>query len=202
MKNTGSIANLVRLYLKRRPILLSMVRGGLCNYSELAHKISKSIGAGGKTDAVKAAIIRAGKMQHRVPEDYEARVEALLKQSSIEVRSKVAVVRSQSAIRVPVIAVSNSRSGVMSVVDSSYVPALKKKNLHVIDNLVLITVYSPKEIENIPGSVATMLDALWAEGINMLEIISCHNDTLLLLRNSDSTRAYEVLSEMMELKKK
>jgi len=202
MKKTGSIANLVRLYLRRRPILFSMLRDGLCNYSSLAQKVSRSVGAGGKTYAVKAALIRAAREQGSSTEHYESRVEKLLRSSSIEVRSKVAVVRSRSAIGVPVIAVSNSRSGVMSVVDSSYVPKLKKKGHNVTDGLMLITVYSPREIEDTPGSIASMIDALWAEGINILEFISCDTDTLLVLRSSEGTRAFEVLSEMMEPKKK
>ncbi len=202
MKKTGTIANLVRLYLKRRPILFSMVRGGLCNYSSLAQKIARAMGAGGKADAVKAALIRAARAHGDRAGDYESKVERILKGSSIEVRSKVAVVLSTRAIGVPIIAVSNSRSGVMSVVDSSYTPSLKKKGLHVTDGLVLITIYSPKEIEDTPGSIASFIDALWAEGINILEFISCGPDTLLILSSSDSSRAYEVLSEMMDGKKK
>ncbi len=201
-KNGGSAANLVRLYLKRRPILFSMVKDGLCNYTSLASKVARAIGAGAKQDAVKAALIRAGHEHAKSGEDFEARVEKILKGSSIEVRSKVAVVRSKSGIGVPVIAISNSRSGVMSVVDSSYAPAIRKKGHHVIDGLVLITVYSPKEIEDTPGSIASMIDALWAEGINILEFISCHTDTLLVLSSSDGARAYDVLSGMMEKREK
>ena len=44
----ATTANMIRLYLKRRPQLLSMVNNGLCNYSALARRLQHEIFPGKK----------------------------------------------------------------------------------------------------------------------------------------------------------
>jgi hypothetical protein len=82
---------------------------------------------------------------------------------------------------------------VMSVVDSSYSKALRKKGLKVLDELSLVILCSPPNLQDTPGCVSAILDAIAAEGINVLEFISCHTDTLMVVRNSDAVRVYEIL---------
>jgi hypothetical protein len=85
----------------------------------------------------------------------------------------------------------------MSVVDSSYAKELRKKGLKVIDALTLVILYSPSDLQDTPGCVAVILDAIAAEGINVLEFISCHTDTLMVVRNSDAVRVYSILSGLI-----
>jgi hypothetical protein len=194
----ATTANLIRLYLKRRPQLLSVVNNGLCNYSALARRLQKEIFPGKQHEftAIKAALLRLSKEDNSEERDWEKGVEKILKQSSVEVRSHVAVISSKGSVGVPVIAMSNSKSGVMSVVDSSFVPQLKKKGLKVIDNLTLVILCSPLQLQDTPGCVSAILDAIAAEGINVLEFISCHTDTLMVVRNSDAVRVYEILGKL------
>ncbi|MCX8195196.1 MAG: ACT domain-containing protein [Candidatus Micrarchaeota archaeon] len=195
----ATAANLVRLYLKRRPQLLFMVTNGLCNYSALARRLQREIFPSRKTgfNAIKAALLRMAKEEEVKDKSWEKEVERILRNSSVEVRSNVSVVSSKGSIGVPVIATSNSRSGVMSVVDSSYSKQLKKKGFKVIDELSLIFLYSPPELQDTPGCVSVILDAIAAEGINILEFISCHTDTLLVVRNADAVRVYEILASLI-----
>ena len=194
----ATTANLIRLYLKRRPQLLSVVNNGLCNYSALARRLQKEIFPGKQHEftAIKAALLRLAKESASAERDWEKGVEKILKQSSVEVRSHVAVISSKASSGVPVIAMSNSKSGVMSVVDSSFVPQLKKKGLKVIDNLTLVILCSPAELQDTPGCVSAILDAIAAEGINVLEFISCHTDTLMVVKNADAVRVYEILGKL------
>ncbi|MCX8175145.1 MAG: ACT domain-containing protein [Candidatus Micrarchaeota archaeon] len=197
----ATTANLVRLYLKRRPQLLSMVRNGLCNYSALARRLQKEIFPKSQNGfvAIKAALLRlAHEEKEGERRDWEREVERILRASSVEVRSNVAVVLSKASVGVPVIAVSNSKSGVMSVVDSSYVPQMKKKGFKVIDGLTLVILISPPALQDTPGCVSAILDAIAAEGINVLEFISCHTDTLLVVRNADAVRTYEILARLTQ----
>jgi len=187
-------ANVVRLYLKRRPQLLSMVSNGLCNYSALARRLQKEIFPGKPSEftAIKASLLRLSRDDAR-DRSWEKDVEKVLRSSSVEVRSDVCVVSSKGGIGVPVIATSNSRSGVMSVVDSAYAKQLRKKGLKVIDELSLVIISSPPQLQDTPGCVSTMLDAVASEGINVLEFISCHTDTLMVVRNADTVQLYEIL---------
>lgn len=196
----ATTANLVRLYLKRRPQLLSMVNNGLCNYSSLARRLQKEIFPGKPHEftAIKAALLRMAREENTgIGKDWEKGVEKILKASSVEVRSHVAVISGKSGAGVPVIAMSNSKSGVMSVVDSSFVPQMKKKGFKVMDNLTLVILCSPLDLQDTPGCVSAILDAIAAEGINVLEFISCHTDTLMVVKNQDAVRVYEILSNLI-----
>ncbi len=195
----ATTANLVRLYLKRRPQLLSVVTNSLCNYSALARRLQKDIFPSKKSEftAIKAALLRLAKEEQAKEKSWEKDVEKILKTSSVEVRSNVSVVSSKGGIGIPVIATSNSKAGVMSVVDSSYSKQLKKKGFKVIDELSLIILCSPPHLQqDTPGFMVTILDAIAAEGINVLEFISCHTDTLLVVKNADAVRIYEILADL------
>jgi len=191
----ATTANIVRLYLKRRPQLASMVTNGLCNYSALARRLQKEIFPGKPSEftAIKASLLRLSREDGGREKSWEKDVEKVLKTSSVEVRSDVSVVSSKGGIGVPVIATSNSKAGVMSVIDSSYSKQLRKKGLKAIDELSLVIISSPPQLQDTPGCVSTILNSVAAEGINVLEFISCHTDTLMVVRNSDTVRLYEIL---------
>ena len=195
----STTANIIRLYLKRRPQLLSMVNNGLCNYSALARKLQREIFPNKKEEftAIKASLLRISKEEKYKGSDWMKGVENLLHQSSIEVRGNVSVISSRTGIGVPVIATSNSKGGVMSVVDSSYSKEMRKKGFRAMDDLTLIILASPKELQNTPGFVSVVMDAIAAEGINVLEFISCHTDTLLVVKNSDAVPVYSLLTNMI-----
>ncbi len=195
----ATTANLVRLYLKRRPQMLSLVNNGLCNYSALARRLQKEIFPGKKDEftAIKAALLRMAREEDAGSDrDWERGVEKILRASSVEIRTNVAVASSKGGAGVPVIAMSNSKSGVMSVVDSSYSKQLRKRGIKVIDGLTLVILCSPLQLQETPGCVSAILDAIAAEGINVLEFISCHNDTLMVMRNADAVRVYEILANL------
>ena len=63
-----------------------------------------------------------------------------------------------------------------------------------MDDLSLVILCSPPQLQDTPGFVVAMLDAIATEGINVLEFISCHTDTLIVVKNADAVRAYEILS--------
>ncbi|MFA6489175.1 MAG: hypothetical protein WCT52_00670 [Candidatus Micrarchaeia archaeon] len=194
----ATTANIVRLYLKRRPQLSSMVTNGLCNYSALARRLQKEIFPGKPSEftAIKASLLRLSREDGGREKSWEKDVEKVLRLSSVEVRSDVSVVSSKGGIGVPVIATSNSKAGVMSVIDSSYSKQLRKKGLKAIDELSLVIISSPPALQDTPGCVSTILNAVAAEGINVLEFISCHTDTLMVVRNSDTVRLYEILLKL------
>ena len=75
---------------------------------------------------------------------------------------------------------------------------LDKRPSKVEENLNLITIESPEELEEVPGVISYILGALASEGINVVEFISCYTDTLLVVKQADTERAYSILSRIME----
>ncbi|VVB98311.1 ACT domain protein [uncultured archaeon] len=71
-----------------------------------------------------------------------------------------------------------------------------KSIIQAEENLNLFILSSSPDIEDTPGVISTVLHLLAAEGINVHEFISSYTDTLLVIREADTSRAYELLSAL------
>lgn len=130
----------------------------------------------------------------------EEKVMEVLGKSSINIQNKIAVVISRKELELK--AISHARSGghTTYIVEESEANKLKKEwgVKSVQKNLNLITIRSSEELEEVPGVIAFILNALVYEGINVVEFISCYTDTLLVIKEADTNKAYEILSAVMK----
>ncbi len=194
-------SELVWLYVKRRPFLKEMLRSRIANYSALARKISReAFGTTRHQNAVKMALVRlAGRIREK-EESLEARILAVIGKSSLSVRNKVAVVISSRKIPgLAYISCAESRGVITYIMDEKELEAMGRPGeaIRIERNLNLISIHSPASVEQTPGVIAHILDALAGEGINIEEFVSCYTDTLFVVRQADTARAYEILSGMM-----
>ena len=194
------VSELVWLYVKRRPFLRETLREKLINYSALARKIAFTVlGDKRKTSAVKMALVRIVEKMKKSDRNLEASIFNILTLSTISIRNKVAVVISHSKLSdIAYLSYAESKDLFTYVVEEKELEQLKKTKsvLRVVDNLNLIAIHSPVELEETPGVIAHLLGALGSEGINVVEAISCYTDTLLLVRQPDTIQAYEILSKL------
>ena len=58
----------------------------------------------------------------------------------------------------------------------------------------MIHIVSQKETEVTPGFVMRITHKLYARGINILQLISCSNETILIMKKDVCVPAYEILS--------
>ncbi len=193
-----SVSELVWLYIKKRPFLKEMLRERIANYSSLARRISRdAFGNERRSNAVKMALVRMVGRIEKKEEDLEGRILGVLGGSSLSIRSKVAVlISSRELEKVKYLSYAES-GGVITYVtlQSEAEKARRSKSLVRLEsNLNLITVHSPPSLEDTPGVIAYLLNSLAEEGINVAEFISCYTDTLLVVREADTSRAYEILS--------
>jgi len=196
-----STSELVWLYIKQRPFLKEILREGTVNYSALARKITIEVfGDIKKQNAVKMALVRMGKQIDEVHEALEEKILDLLKKSSITIKSKVVVAIAKREIE-EIKPLSYARSGnhITYIVSQSEFDRIPKKLLWKSEeNLNLIIIESPEDLEDIPGVIAHILDSLASEGINVVEFISCYTDTILVVRQADTARAYHILSTITD----
>ncbi|MEM4335670.1 MAG: ACT domain-containing protein [Candidatus Anstonellales archaeon] len=200
--NRTKISELVWLYIKRRPFVYELLREGVANYSGLARRICLEMyGNIKKEQAVKAALIRLGKKLERIEEGLEEKILRLLRRSSLSIKTKVAVVISDRKLDMSYITYARSRFYTY-VVDERVVEKIKRMRgiVKIEENLDLVVIESGPELEETPGVIASLLSALAMEGINVVEIISCYTDTMLVVRQADTARAYEILRGMMSEK--
>jgi hypothetical protein len=195
------ISELVWLYIKRRPFLKEIVREGIVNYSALARKISKeAFGSKKHQNAIKMALVRLTDKIRAKEEDLEGKILKVLKGSSLTIRSKVAVIISPREIEgLKYLSYVESKSGITYIIEEKEMEKVKKSKSIVSTetNLNLITIHSSPLLEETPGVMAHILDALAGEGINVIELVSCYTDTLVVIKQADTTQAYEILSGMM-----
>ena len=194
------ISELVWLYVKRRPFLKEVLREKTVNYSALARKISYGLfGNEKQTNAIKAALQRISSKLEKQEKGLEETVLKVLKESSIHVMSKIAVVISSKEIEnVKPLSYVQSRNFTTYILRDSELEKIKKsKAIWKIEKTMnLITIQSTEDIEETPGVISMILNSLASEGINVVEFISCYTDTLLVVKESDTSKAYEILSSL------
>jgi hypothetical protein len=195
-------SELVWLYVKRRPFLKEIVREGVANYSALSRKISMdAFGSEKRVNAVKMALVRLSARLREKEESLEAKVLLTLKRSSLSVRSKVAVIISSREIEgLKYLSYVESKGTITYIVEEKELEKTARSRVVVRTepNLNLISIHSPPELEETPGVLAHILSALSGEGINIIEFVSCYTDTLLVVRQADTVKAYQLLSELVD----
>ncbi|MFA5105674.1 MAG: hypothetical protein WC506_01815 [Candidatus Micrarchaeia archaeon] len=199
-RNSGktNAARAAREYLAQNPTVEHMAALGLANSSAIARLVMREYGLGlGSLGAVKAAVSRYKSSKEGYPSLEKTAME-VLGSSSVSLRSNVVVVASRKTLDVPVIVVSSGRSYITSIIDRRYLPRAKKGAMSVNEGLALISISSPRKIKETPGVVWLALEALARSGINIQEMSSSGNDTMLVTSESDSLRAMEVIFRLLK----
>jgi hypothetical protein len=146
------------------------------------------------------ALIRLAAKMGRLEDNLEARILSVLRRSSMVLKSKVAVVIARRELE-GIHPLSHVKSGrhMTYIIEQRELGGIPPKAVwRQEENLNLIIIESPEELEDVPGVISHILGSLASEGINVVEFISCYTDTLLLVRQADTERAYRVLSSIMK----
>ncbi len=188
---------------------------GIGNHSAIARRISSDLGLTAR-DAVLAACRRYP--HGRTESAREAGIHRVLRKSRIETRTKVAVLTlSQGAdvlqrlgdvveelldenLLCRVIQVSR---GTVVIVDEDSVARVlrvvrESQLISIRKNLVEVAVTSPESIEQTPGLLRHLSGILSAQGINIVEALSCYTDTIFLLHDDDLSPALSALTKTLK----
>ena len=194
-----SVSENVWLYVKGKPYLQEALERGIVNYSALAREIDNEMD-GGNFDAVKVALRRLKRRLGHESRNVEQKVLKVIRASRLEMRDKIAVIISNKKLNIPIIASAKSTSGYTYIAEEKMVEKTEYKDIIKIQNdLSMITIISPESLEDTPGVLAYLLSSLAAESINVVEFVSCYKDTLLVFKNSEITKAFEILSERLRV---
>jgi hypothetical protein len=199
IEHMDNISHLVWLYVKRRPFLKEVLQEGIVNYSALARKMSIEAFGGEHENAIKMALIRLSRKMEKVDTSLEQRILETLHKSSMVVKSKVAVILTNRKIEeIKPLSFTQSGNHMTYIVEQRELDRMDKKPPRIEEDLNLFIIESPEDVEEVPGVISYILGALASEGINVVEFISCHRDTLLVLKQQDTQKAYQILSSIME----
>ncbi len=185
------VAELAWLWVKRRPYIQEALEKGVINHSALARIANREIK--GSEVAVKAALIRMARKLGKEKRGVESKVLSLMRNSELDVKAKVVVVISKERMENAIASVRGP-NGWVSVLEEAKAPGASKR---VERNLDLILLSSPAEIEKVPGVISYIMQRLAAENVNIIHMSSAWRDTMLVVRDIDTPKAYKILSEIV-----
>lgn len=180
MKQWGmSSAAKVELYISKRPYLKEALAEGIVNYSSLARKICDEEGLD-SFDAVKVAVSRYEDHISSQREERRNKVQKVLEDTSLQLQPGLEVVKEEKE---DALVSAKTQNGYTSVVGKG--------------DKALISLESPEVLEDTPGVVEFILSSLAAEGINVDQLISCREDTHIVVSDGEASDALDVLQERL-----
>lgn len=192
-RKRGTVESIVRKYLQSHHDAYSLLKSGIANISRLSRDIS------GEYPDLNMSSVRYS--LNKIMEesagsrDDISRVDSLLKESRITLQDKVTVVTSPVPLNIKYISATYLTDSVVYIVDEIMVgPMPRDSDVTMQRNVSLVHIFSSRDIGRAPGFVMRIAERLFISGINILQLISCANETLLVVRKDDGIRVYEALT--------
>jgi len=208
-----STAEVTRQYLSARPFLRDMLMEGLINYSALARKIAAETGT--HEDAVYISLRRyaSGSKERSVVDA----VSGVIRESRMSMKDRIAtvsvkkdwttlskladiarVIREGSIFQIVI-----GTGAITIILEDRYLEKVlgiigRESLIKSRRNLVELAMVSPPSIEDVPGVVAHVTSALAHNGVNVVEMASCHQDIIVVLEEECLMRAYDVLRGLLK----
>lgn len=210
-----SIAERTRGYIDAHPSIKDCISKELMNYSSLARQIGKDLGISNEEAIMIACRRYASKLGKH---DHESKILDILKKSRLEMKTKICIITAKNdwtvlhRLEVVFKKLLNEKS-TMQVIQSTHaitiiadeklrgeiIKAVGNDNvLRVKEDLVEIAVKSPEDIVKTSGVFAYLSSSLAEGGLNLVETVSCHTDTIFIVSEEDMIEAYSILSDCIE----
>jgi len=204
-------AQLTEEYINSHPSIKDCLKKDLINYSALSRLISKELNLKKKTSK-EAILVANRKHKEKINLNFlEDNIIELFKNSRIEIKNKISVlvveknIYSQDLIEIEkkiklekgiFFSIEGTRTITIIVQDQDIDTVDKKIKNHIINRnstLSLISIYSPG-IEKTPGVIAFLTSMFFENGINILEIMSSWNDTLIIVESKNLKKVMDFLN--------
>lgn len=207
---TMSVTRLTQNYIAEHPSIKDCLRRGFINYSALSREVCSHYGID-RFDAVLVACRRIyKKIRSQAPQ--EKRIVNLIKRAKLRSRNKIMVgiiekPRDYERLYTLQRDIKRQRGdfhlvegeeAITIISNSEYAPdlrdAFKGRILKLTLDLTQITMIFDERIESTPGVVSYIYGLLSDHGINVQEEMSCWTDLIIVIDESDASKAMRVLS--------
>lgn len=198
-----SLAQAVRELLEDKPYFKYALETGVVNYSALAKEIGKevttAIGREVSQDAIGVSIRRYAETLGKVATAQEKELLSLLKKAQINLKNNIADITFKpgqlelNGVK-PIHTLSGSSADVLIINQEDLAKINVSEAIEVRKNLVEISIITDPEVEKVTGFVQYVTGLLAENNINIIEVISCYIDTILILEEKDAMKAYEILN--------
>ncbi len=203
---------LTEKYLAEHPSIKDCLKHSIINYSKLSRKIAKELNIEKKT-SIDAILISCRRYEMKLKDEkiLEDKILGILKESELEIKNKIVVtIVGKRKYLGKIIELENKiqksadtfyaieGSKVFTIITSEkYFEDLKilfnNSIIKTSKNLVMITVKHPEDMENTPGVVAYISSIFSEHGVNIVEIMSCWTDTIIVISENDISTVIKFL---------
>jgi hypothetical protein len=213
-----SAADATRQYIDEHPSIRETLRDDLVNYTALARRVESESGTTSE-EAVTVAVRRYQRGLALEDPTLE-NVRKIVRESRLEVHARVAIVRLRDdweavddllALGRRILTEAQGRRLFEILVGTRAITVLceealladvkatipAKLLLGIERGLAVLAFRSRLEVAETPGVLAYIAEALFRRGINCLETVSVHTDSLFVFRDKDAIRAFQVLSTLV-----
>ncbi len=214
-KITPKMPNITKLteeYISNHPSVKDCLKNDLINYSSLSRQIAKELNLNVKNN-FDAILIACRRYQRKLrgEEILENKISKILKNSKIEIKNKVIAVVLEKDVffgtlqilekeikkNKEIFRIIEGASAITVITTEEFLDTIRKyfKNKIIAENtnLAEITIKSPKEIEEVPGTYAYLCSLFGENNINIVETLSCWTDTIFLIYEKDVGKAINLL---------
>lgn len=215
-----SAADVSRAYVDEHPSIRQALREDLLNYTALARKLQ----AERELRNEEAVTIACRRYQRELAKESPrlAAIRGVLADSRLQVHTQIALVRirddTEATQRLldlarrsmprqgarPVFQVFAGTRATTILCQESFLSSLLPEipvrlRVAVEHGLAIIAFRSRPEVAEIPGVLSYIVEALYLKGINCLETVSVHTDSIFVFRDQDLIRAFQTLSLLVPL---
>ena len=187
------------MYLKHKPYILEALDNGIVNTSALARVLQLRMRLK-NYQAVKASIRRFAETRGKVKQGIEERALSVLKDNRITLLDGISVIISSRKLEI--------ENDAQVKIDSYHVyltrkAVLARSKVRIRESIVkvhegcsAIIIYSDTKLEGVSGVIAFLTSILAEQGINIVELISCYTETIVVVNREDALRSYQIISEL------
>jgi arginine repressor len=187
----GNVETMVRDYIRKNPELIISMRMGILNVSKLSRRISEEE-KGYNIISIRSALNKIF-MENDTADTLH--IDKLLSESKITLQDKIMVITVDRKLEnINFLSATYLSDSIVYIVDET-----KNKKLDIPRNAVIeknvssLHIFSSMEILKTPGFVMKINERLFSYEINILQLISCSNETIIIVNRKDAIRAYEAL---------
>lgn len=195
---------LTEKYLSEHPSIKDCLKHGIINYSKLSRKIAKELNIEKET-SIEAILIACRRYEAKLKDEkiLENKIIDILKRSELEIKNRIVVAIIDKKIYMKNLIEIEKK--IRKTADTFYVVEgtkvftviLSEKHLEelrrffdssvikVSKDLAMITIKSPRDLENTPGVIAYISSIFGEHGINIVETMSCWTDTIFVVSEED-----------------
>jgi len=197
-------SELTEKYLEEHPSIKDCLKHGVINYSKLSRKIAKELDIEKKT-SLEAILIACRRYEAKLKDEkiLEDKILNILKKSELEIKNKIVVAiidkksytgnldEIEKKIRKTAdVFYAIEGTKVFTIIFSEkYLEDLQtlfgKTIIKISKNLAMITIKSPKDLENTPGVIAFVSSIFSEHGVNIVETMSCWTDTIFVISENN-----------------